>query len=608
MFIRESKTKNKKTGKVYIKHTLVESVRTERGPRQRLVMTLGRLTLDKSLWKELALALELYFHSDAKLEKLSLFALPSELLEEIIKQRTTMKFHKNQRAKEKGAQEEEKDLQQVDINSLAISESRSLGPELVVYDAWKSLRFEQILEDCGFSGKEVALAAAVIWGRLIAPGSDLATWRWLRTSSSLSDFFDVNILKVHKDKIYEIADKLQSKKNILEEKLYKQQCSVLNLQSTLFLFDLTNFYFEGQALGNELAKRGKSKEKRSQNSLVSLALLVDGDGFPIKSEVYEGNIGEPRTLEEILEKSGLLNSPKDELPFRPTLAMDRGIATKENIKLLKKHNFPFTVIQRADKSSKFKDEFKSMNGFTAIKDVKGQTIQLKRIGNELLCVSEGKCLKENAIYNKKKSKIKKELEALSKAFTNGRLQDPIKIQQRIGRIKGGNPGFDKYFSVKFIERKNGKKGELTYQEKTKKNPFAGCYVIEHEDVGNDEETIWRIYSTLTRVEASFRSMKTDLGTRPIYHQGSERTKGHLFISILAYHILANVEYRLRQQNRPSRWSTICKQLSNHTRCIIQWKDEKGKSQNKKLSGQPEPQHLDIYRKLQVTNPLLDFTF
>jgi len=385
-------------------------------------MTLGRLALDKSLWKELALALELYFHSDIKLEKLSLFALPSELLEEIIKQRTTMKFHKNQRAKEKGKQEEH-----------------------------------------------------------------------IR---------------------------------------YKQQCSVLNLQSTLFLFDLTNFYFEGQALSNELVKRGKSKEKRSQNALVNLALLVDGDGFPIKSEVYQGNIGEPHTLEEILEKSGLLNIPKGELPFRPTLAMDRGIAIEENIKLIQKHNFPFTVIQRANKSSKFKDEFKSMNDFTAIKDVKGQTIQLKRIGNELLFVSEGKRLKKNAIYHKKKSKIKKELEALSKAFTNGRLQDPTKIQQRIGRIKGVNPGFDKYFSVKFTERKNGGKGKLSYQEKTKKNQFAGCYVIKHKDVGNDEETIWRIYSTLTGVESAFRSMKTDLGTRSIYHQGSERTKNHLFISIL----------------------------------------------------------------------------
>jgi len=103
-------------------------------------------------------------------------------------------------------------------------------------------------------------------------------------------------------------------------------------------------------------------------------------------------------------------------------------------------------------------------------------------------------------------------------------------------------------------------------------------------------------------------MKTDLGTRPIYHQGLERTKNRLFIFILAYHILANIEYRLRQQNKPSCWSTICKQLINHARCIIQWKDENSKSPNKKLSGQPEPQHLDIYRKLQIINPLLDFTF
>jgi len=603
MYIRESKTRNRKTGKVYVKHTLVESVRTEKGPRQRLVMTLGELRLDRSLWKELANALESYLNGEQEVENLYLFELPQDLLEEINNQRAVIRYNKQKKSRVNTISKT-KTFTKVDLGTLTVSESRTLGAELVVNDAWKQLKFEEILAGCGFSERETALAAAVIWGRLINPGSDLATWRWLRDTSSLPDFFSADISRVHKDKIYEITDKLLAHKDTLESKLYDQQCELFNLNHSLFLFDLTNFYFEGKCKNNPLAERGKSKEKRSQNVLVSLALIVDEHGFPVKSEVFEGNIGEPSTLKTILDSCGLLVDKEGELPFRPCLAMDRGIATKENIEFIKEEKFPYTVIQRANKVKEYHSHFDEKIGFTQIKDSKGQIIHLKKVENQLLCISEARCEKETAMSVKKEERIIKDLTALSHSIKKGRIKDSKKIHQRIGRIKERHKGFDKYFTVEF----NKETTTLDFGSLESKKEYSGCYVIEYDGIEANEETIWRTYTTLTKVEAAFRSMKTDLGTRPVYHQGAERTKGHLFLSILAYHILSNIEYRLREVGSPARWGNLIKQLMTQVRSVIEWKDDKGDTCYKKVSSKPDPNQTAIYRKLKIINPLKDYRY
>lgn len=610
MFIRESKTRNKKTGHVYIKHSLVESVRTERGPRQRLVMILGKLELERSQWKELALALELYLNGEHDLEQLSLYDLSEDLLDEITRQRAVIGHHQARIAKSaecdiKGNDEQPtKNIQQIDVDTLTVTESRSLGPELLAHDAWSALDFASLLSGCGFNSKEIALAAAVIWGRLIQPGSDLSTWRWLRESSSLPDFFDADISRVHKDRIYSIADKLLANKDKLEKQLYQNQCDLFDHQKTLFLFDLTNFYFEGKAEGNDLAKRGKSKEKRDQNALVSLALIVDEHGFPVKSEVFEGNVGEPSTLKLILESCGLLEEKEGELPLRPILAMDRGIATKENIALIKELKFPYTVIQRANKTPEFKDEFAKMGGFKQIDDAKGQTIHLKKIGDQVLCRSDAREEKEKAMREQKIGRASKDLDALAKSMASGRIKKVTTIHERLGRIKKTYSGFSKLFELNLAEDNSS----LTYTMKEPEPHLAGCYIIEFDGIEGNEELIWRTYTTLTQVEGAFCSMKTDLGTRPVYHQGAERTKAHLFLSILAYHLLANIEHRLLIAGKPQKWRTLRLSLQSQRRSTLQWKDEAGSTHFKKISTLPEPIHMDIYNRLDIKNPLKDISF
>ena len=131
----------------------------------------------------------------------------------------------------------------------------------------------------------------------------------------------------------------------------------------------------------------------------------------------------------------------------------------------------------------------------------------------------------------------------------------------------------------------------------------GCYVIEFSKLEGDAECIWRTYTTLTQVEAAFRTMKTDLGTRPIYHQGAERTEAHLFLSILAYNMLINIEYRLKACGENSRWHVLREFMSTHRRSTICWQNEQGETWNKRLSSSPEARQLQIYGKLQIKDPL-----
>lgn len=629
MFIRESKTTNKKTGKIYIKHSLVESVRTEKGPRQRVVMTLGRLTLDRTLWKSLAFALESYLNGEQEVEHLDLFDLPETLIEEITFQRAAINNKRKVETAEtdvvQAESKNEKVIQEVDINSLSVVENRSLGPELVANNTWELLGFDPILRECGFNDKEIALAAAVIWGRLINPGSDIATWRWLREKSSLSDFFSADIARVHKDKIYEISDKLLKHKDTLESKLYRRQSDLFSKGDTVFLFDLTNFYLEGNAEGNELAHRGKSKEKRSQNCLVSLALIVDEHGFPVKNKVFEGNVSEPETLEKVLKECGLLEpSAEGELPFRPVLAMDRGIATKDNLDFIRGEGFPFTVIERADKTKEFRKEFQSLEDFSQITDSKGQTIHLKQMDNKVLCMSEARAEKEQAMLDKKIKKSCKQLNLLVKSVAKWSKIDQSKnaspdkksksktqsvsdkFHEALGKIKKSCAGFDKFFEYQFEEEN----GTLTYQvvDDNETAKLCGAYVIEFDKVGGTAEDIWRLYMTLNNVENAFRSMKSDLGTRPVYHHGAERTKAHLFLSILAYHMLRNIEYRYAEKGEGKRWSSLKETLSTHQRTRLTWSDSDEKKWFKHLAARPEIKHSDIYFKLNVRNKLDDHIY
>ena len=618
MYIKEIKTKNKKTGAVYIKHTLVESVRVNGIPRRRTIMQLGRLTIPRELWKQLASELESRLRGQITLD------IPGIKLKKsvAIAANTAMdkynisKQEKEIKSKRKEANKSNEDSIEVLPEDISTGSHRSTGAELVVHNIWKELGISKLLKGVGFTKRQSSIAEALVAGRLIKPGSELSTYNWIRNQSSIGELTEENIENVGLNTLYKIGDKLVKHQELIENHLRKKEDKLFPNREMIYLFDLTNFYFEGQALGNSIAHRGKSKEKRSDCPLVSLGLIVDTDGFPIYSKVFKGNISEPSTLEDILKEMGFLG--EDELfPYKPTLIMDRGIATKDNLALIKEKEFDYVLITRGPRNKHYLTEFENYKNDDDFKPItrNNKTIHIKKVEKdkktvELLCISEGKRKKENAMQLRWVERAMEDFATLQRSIKSnkkGTINNIQKVYQRIGRLQERYNSLDKYFDYKIVlDTENAEKAkDLEYTKlpvfdiDSDDNPLAGSYVIETSFHEQSSEDIWSLYMTLTKVEKAFRAMKTDLGTRPIFHQGEERTKGHLYISILAYHILANIEYKLSKQNDHRHWATIRDILTTHQRSTVILSDTSDNIHHLRLSSQPEGQHMEIYRKLKI---------
>ena len=614
VYIRKVPTTNKKTGEVYYKYQLVESYRSDKGPRQKIIMTLTELDLDRSRWPELAAAIaerlsgvESLFERDPTIARLTDLAM------------TKYEFRSDSKAI-RAERKNNADFETIDLSTATTTLARSHGAEIVANSFWERLGFDGILSSCGVRDKDIATAKAVTLARLIAPGSDRKTHRWIKANSSLAEICGINLEKFPKDKVYEIADVLYTNKVKIEHGLYSSAAKLCPTQKRLFLFDLTNTYLEGNARGNRLAKRGHSKEKRSDCVLVSLALVVDQRGLPIYSEIYEGNISEPRTLDDVLVSLLQLDSGSLFSEIAPTIVMDRGIATAANLTLLKERGHSYVVIERANKTSEYKEYFGQMEGFSEIVDYSGSPIWIKEIKTEdscvVLCKSAGRKNKDQAIQTSATSKFLAEIESLRASIQRNAISKSEKVAEKLGRIKSKYPRATGSYDIGFVYHENhgqiinkkrfDKVVDLVVVEKTQKadkDLLAGCYVIDTSWRELGAEEIWHTYMTLVKVEDAFRDLKSDLGLRPIYHQLGRRTAAHLFISVLAYHLLSQIELTLIQQGDKRRWSTIRDELSTHQRSTMVLTNDKGAVYHLRHSGAPEVNHKEIYRILGAVDPL-----
>lgn len=614
MFIRESKTKNKKTKIIYSTHKLVENYRTDAGVRQRVIMSLGTLTLPKKRWRELAALLESRITGQRSfMEDDHEIAI---LADDVLKHN---KFIKRQR-EEKTVSKNNEDMQVVDLNSISTSIYRSLGAELIAHTFWEKLDLDTILKDCGFNLKQLSIAKAVILGRLIHPQSEISTWRWFKNCTSLIEMTSVDLIDTGKDLFYETGDLLFKHKEEIEKALFLKEEHEFSLKKRVFLYDLTNTYFEGSAKGNKKAKLGHSKEKRTDCPLVTLALVVDELGFPVFSQIYDGGQSEPITLGDVLKKlktdtGNLLDGEK------PVLIMDRGIATKDNIALIIENKYPYTVINRRQSEKDYENDFlvikKFMgsnqtaipDGWEAVNDENSVYIT-KRTSNEtifVLAASIGRSKKEQGMDALKEERFLVDIENLKKSFEKGNILLPVKIGERIGKIKTKYPTVGKYYDIEVkLSDDNKKVTEITLvkkPEREQRSTLTGCYVIETTQTDLSAKEIWKQYMQLTKVESAFQDLKSELGMRPVYHQTSDRTEAHLFIGVLAYHLLNSIEHVLKINGDTREWKTIKGILVTHNRSTTILKGEEKKVYGIRVSGTPEPCHNEIYRILKIKDHL-----
>ena len=338
MFIRRTTIKSRESGEPYYTYRLVESVRVGTGVRQHTVLNLGRnFEVPRAQWAPLAQRIEALLGGqldlivdglDAQWE-----AMAQQYAARIISRRGTVVGQ--------DAPAPEGDYQRVDLARVEVIRPRSVGAEHVALAALRRLGLDRKLVELGFNRHPLSAAIGTIIGRMVQPGSELATHQWLQQRSGLGELLDYDFGALDLTRLYRVSDQLLAHRAALEAHLYQQERDLFALTETLTLYDLTNTFCEGTASGNPQAKRGHSQEKRTDCPLVTLALVLDASGFPKRSEVFAGHVSEPKTLEKMLGHLALAPGA-----VAPTVVLDAGIATAENLAWLTEHGYPYLVVSR----------------------------------------------------------------------------------------------------------------------------------------------------------------------------------------------------------------------------------------------------------------------
>jgi transposase len=600
MFIRKVPHKNKKNRKQYHTYKLVESIRTERGPRQRDILNLGvDFDLPKQQWKDLANCIE-----GIITRQKPLFDYPEEISKLAKKYARTI-IRQQACAIDEG-EDVSPDYQVVDVNSVDNEEARTVGAEHVVYETIKELEIDRELRSLGLNRAQLAVALGVIAGRMIAPGSERATHHWLQNVTAIGELMGVDFSSVSLDSVYKASDVLLKNKEALEEHLRRTEGGLFALEEKIILYDLTNTFFEGTGKYNPKARYGsKSKEKRNDCPLVTLGLVLDMQGFPKKSRIFEGNISEPKTLEEMIKglSGGDING---DCLFKPTIILDAGIATEDNIEWLKDKQYHYIVVSRKKKKA-----IPSDVSMVAVKeDDKKKTIlvQAGLAENqetdelELYCHSIDKEKKEESIKNMFQQRFEAELLKARNALDlrNGTKRYE-KVIERIGRLKEKFKLVSHKYKVSIEKDSETDKAKNITWSLKKVEKTSGVYCLRTNRKDLNEQQIWDIYTMLTDIEDAFRCMKSELGLRPIYHQKEARCDGHIFITVIAYHLLHTIRFKLRQRGVRFCWTTIRKQLSTQVRTTTTMKRKDNKVIYIRKSLKAEPSHQVIYDALNLTH-------
>jgi transposase len=603
MFIRRVWKTNGITKKKYSYLHLIESVRTEKGPRQRLVLNLGDLPIDPSQYKALSQRIEdiltgqqSFFEVDGEIEKHA-----RQAAKQIFKKQS---LEMNER--------KEEDLQLVDINSFEVSQPRSLGPEYICHSIWNELGLNEVFIKAGVSAATLPLLESLVVSRLIEPGSERFIQMWAESRSALFELCG-SPLRHSQQSYYRGTDIIYRLKEELERHLTKREKELFSLTETMFFFDLTNSYFEGSAQGSLKARYGHSKEKRSDCKLVTLGMIVDELGFSKYTEIFPGNQCEAHTLQ------GMVNSLSARLSGgkKGTVVMDAGIATEENLAWLKKAGYTYIAVTRG--GVPFEKDFTEM---TVIREdeKKDEKIEVKRYEEEgeayILCKSERKRKKEESMLSRVEQLFLDRLEYYRSGLAKkNRTKKYRKVIELIGRLK---EKYGKAASLYEVEVKPEagrgadckdlqaidivwKKKEGKYKESRENE---GSYVLRTNRIDLGDSEIWTLYVMLRRIESAFKDMKSHLGLRPNFHQKEERMDAHMFISVLAYHLMHAIEHKLRQSGDSRSWWTIKSIMRTHERMTIEFttKEKDGTSQQHfvRLNSRLELEQIEIYRELGLS--------
>ena len=579
----------------------MESVFTPKGPRQRIICSLGSLApAPPEQWLNLAHRLEASLQGQVSLTP----ADPQvEWLAEKVRQGRRTRLAKDHATAGPALA--------VDTEPVSVEEAREAGAVHAGHQMWQQLGLKEILPAAGLSDPACQLTEAMTLNRLIFPLSEHAMPDWMRRTA-LADILGTDFAPLNDDALYRNLDQLHPNRERIESDLAAREKTLFNLDDTLYLYDLTSTYFEGEALDNPQAKHGYSRDKRQDCKQVVVGLVLDGEGFPKAHEIFEGNRQDRTTVGAMLE------SLEKRVGRKPgsTVVVDRGMAYQEDLEQIRAHGYHYLVAGRQPERNAWLDEFEGDDDWEEVvrtpsplnphQEKSEVRIKRRQKDNEIyiLCLSAGRKEKDRAIRESQEQRLKRDGEKLQARIAKGQLTTVEKIHQAIGRLKERYPRGARYYRLDYDPQEK----TLTWQEDVQKKAIAakldGGYVLktDRQDLTADE--IWRTYILLTRVEAAFRAMKSPLAERPIFHQLEHRTQTHIFLCVLAYHLLVAIEKRFLDRGVHTSWWTLRQQLSTHQVVTVVLPTHRGRILKIRKGTTPEPIHREIYSTLKIPTEVM----
>jgi len=511
-----------KDGKDHTYWSLVETVRTPDGPRQRILCYLGELNSGaQARWLK---TIEV-FNEQGEAQQLKLFPAHVE------------------------PPADDPQVARVLVDRVRLERTRQFGACWLGWELWKRLGlegfFQQALDSDPADVPWSRVAAVLAISRLCAPGSELAIEERWYPSTALDDLLGIEEGKINDTRLYRCLDRMLPQKTALERHLKQRYGELFAAEFDVLLYDLTSTYVEGLAEKNPMMRHGYSRDHRPDCKQMVIALIVNSEGFPFSYETFDGNRADVSTMETILRmverKYG---------KARRIWVMDRGIVSEENLAAIRKRGGQYLVGTPRSQMKQFEAELLKDDWSRVRPEVEVKQVAIPQ-GEEtyILCRTASRKEKEKAIRKRFSTRMELALQRLQKTIAAGRLKDRNKMERRLGKIQARHSQVNDLFEVALRDTPEGVRlfWEIKKERKTWRDLREGAYMLRTNLTAGSAEEFWSKYMQLTEAEACFRVLKSELSIRPLFHQKEPRVKAHVMVAFLGYALWVTLKHLLKQR-------------------------------------------------------------
>ncbi len=520
MFLRPHQ--RSKDGKDHTYWSLVETVRTANGPRQRTLCYLGELNgSGQARWLK---SVEV-FNEQGEAQQLKLFPSHVEV------------------------PDDDPQVARVLVNRVRLERTRQFGACFLGWELWKHLEldrfFAQAVDDDPADVAWSRVAAVLAINRLCAPGSELAVEERWYPATALDDLLEIAEGKINDTRLYRCLDRILPHKTKLEQHLKQRYGELFGAAFDVLLYDLTSTYVEGTAEKNPMMARGYSRDHRPDCEQMVIALIVNSEGFPFSYETFDGNRADVSTMETILRmverKYG---------KARRIWVFDRGIVSEENLAAIRRRGGQYLVGTPRSQMKQFEAELLQEDWTQVRPDVEVKRVAIPQ-GNEtyILCRTTGRKEKERAIRKRFSTRMEEALKRLQTTIAEGRLKDRNKMERRLGKIQARHSQVNDLFEITLRDTPAGVRlaWEMKAERKVWRDLREGAYLLRTNLQADSAEEMWSKYMQLTEAEASFRALKSELSIRPLFHQKEPRVKAHVLVAFLGYALWVTLKHLLKRR-------------------------------------------------------------